>query len=155
MLEQPDDGPQELQEVFAAESGYFEAARGQIENRGAVLSGVSHDLGIPGTRLRQRTALISEAELRKKLKAEIDAMTGLIESVLTYTWAEMNAEEAIAQFADRGNRGNRGRISGHGQGLTIVDTIAKLRGGSLSFEDFAGGLRARRLIQRNKGGLSG
>ena len=44
------------------------------------------------TRLRLRTALIPDFELRQKLEADIDSMTGIIESVLTYTRAEMNVE---------------------------------------------------------------
>ena len=85
-------GPQELQEIVEAVNGYLQAEREQLEKRAAVLSGVSHDLGTPATRLRLRTALISDAQLRGKLEADIDSMTGMIESVLTYTRAEMNIE---------------------------------------------------------------
>ena len=86
-------GPQELQDIVGAVNSYLEAERTQLVNRAAVLSGVSHDLGTPATRLRLRTALIPDAELRGKLEADIDSMTGIIESVLTYTRAEMSAEE--------------------------------------------------------------
>lgn len=86
-------GPQELQDIVAAVNSYLEAERAQLANRAAVLSGVSHDLGTPATRLRLRTALIGDADLRGKLDADIDSMTGMIESVLTYTRAEMNVEE--------------------------------------------------------------
>ena len=86
-------GPQELQDIVAAVNSYLEAERAQLANRAAVLSGVSHDLGTPATRLRLRTALIGDPELRGKLDADIDSMTGMIESVLTYTRAEMNVEE--------------------------------------------------------------
>ncbi|MBD3676863.1 MAG: sensor histidine kinase [Rhodobacteraceae bacterium] len=86
-------GPQELQDIVAAVNSYLEAERKQIENRAAVLSGVSHDLGTPATRLRLRSALIPDGELRQKLEADIDRMTGMIESVLTYTRAEMSVED--------------------------------------------------------------
>ena len=85
-------GPQELQDIVASVNTHLELERAQLEARAAVLSGVSHDLGTPATRLRLRTALIEDAELRSKLEADIDSMTGMIESVLTYTRAEMNAE---------------------------------------------------------------
>jgi two-component system osmolarity sensor histidine kinase EnvZ len=85
-------GPQELQSIVSAVNSYLETERAQLEGRAAVLSGVSHDLGTPATRLRLRAALIEDPELREKLEADIDSMTGMIESVLTYTRAEMNAE---------------------------------------------------------------
>lgn len=86
------DGPQELRDIINAVNNYLEMERAQLAARAAVLSGVSHDLGTPATRLRLRTALIEDAELRGKLEQDIDSMTGMIESVLTYTRAEMNAE---------------------------------------------------------------
>lgn len=86
-------GPQELQDIVAAVNANLEAERAQLEGRAAVLSGVSHDLGTPATRLRLRAALIEDQELRSKLETDIDSMTGMIESVLTYTRAEMNSEQ--------------------------------------------------------------
>jgi len=44
---------------------------------------------------------------------------------------------------------NTATIDGHGLGLTIVATIAKLHGGSLTFEDSSGGVAARLTIRRN------
>ncbi|WP_339819272.1 HAMP domain-containing sensor histidine kinase [Sulfitobacter dubius] len=86
-------GPQELQDIVSAVNSFLEDERQQLSSRAAVLSGVSHDLGTPATRLRLRSALIPDAELRQKLEADIDSMTGIIESVLTYTRVEMNVEK--------------------------------------------------------------
>ena len=86
-------GLQELQEIIAAVNSYLEIEREQLAGRAAVLSGVSHDLGTPATRLRLRAALIQDADLRQKFETDIDSMTGIIESVLTYTHVEMGAEE--------------------------------------------------------------
>lgn len=86
-------GPRELREIVAAVNGYLKAGREQLEKRAMVLSGVSHDLGTPATRLRLRAALIEDAELRQRLERDIDQMTGIIESVLNYTRAEINSEE--------------------------------------------------------------
>ncbi len=86
------EGPEELRDIVAAVNAYLETERSQLESRAAVLSGVSHDLGSPATRLRLRAALIEDKTLRKKLEADIDSMTGMIESVLSYTRAEMNTE---------------------------------------------------------------
>ncbi|MFK7901516.1 MAG: sensor histidine kinase [Nitratireductor sp.] len=251
-------GPQELQNIVSAVNTYLETERTQLKNRAAVLSGVSHDLGTPATRLRLRTALISDLELRQKLEQDIDSMTGMIESVLTYTRAEMSTEaprrlsitslidSIVADYQDTGRavkykktddlivqggrslfmskqgqgfitgerevvvnarpisleraitnlvenalkygrratlslktdantttiivedegsnksaneieelmapfqRGdNTKTIDGYGLGLTIVATIAKMHGGSLSFEDTNIGLAAHLKISRN------
>lgn len=85
-------GPAELQEIVAAVNDHLAGARAQIEKRATVLSGVSHDLGTPATRLRLRAALIQDQTLRHKLEADIDSMTGMIESVLTYTRSELSLE---------------------------------------------------------------
>lgn len=86
-------GPAELAAIVAAVNSYLEDEREQLRKRAAVLSGVSHDLGTPATRLRLRSALIPEPDLRAKFEADIDSMTGIIESVLTYTRAELASEE--------------------------------------------------------------
>ena len=87
------DGPAELSDIVSAVNAYLEREREQLRKRAVVLSGVSHDLGTPATRLRLRTALIPEPELRAKFEADIDSMTGMIDSVLTYTRAELSSEE--------------------------------------------------------------
>ena len=251
-------GPQELQEIIKAVNSYLEIEHEQLAGRAAVLSGVSHDLGTPATRLRLRAALIQDPNLRQKFETDIDSMTGIIESVLTYTRVEMGAEEPrnlsltslldaiVANYQDVGRpvtlrkakdvivqggksifmsrqgygvvsndrdtvvygrpisleraitnlienalkygrratvsleanaqsatiiiedegsessaaeieqflapfqRGeNTTTIDGHGLGLTIVATIAKLHGGRLTFEDSATGVTARLVIQRS------
>ncbi len=88
-----EQGPNELREVMKALNEYLAHEQDRLEKRAMVLSGVSHDLGTPATRLRLRAALIEDKELRRKLETDIDQMTGMIESVLTYTRSEMNAEE--------------------------------------------------------------
>lgn len=252
------EGSQELQEIVGAVNSYLEIEREQLAGRAAVLSGVSHDLGTPATRLRLRAALVQDQELRRKFEADLDSMTGIIESVLTYTHVEMGAEKPrnlsltslldaiVANYQDVGRpvtfrivkdvimpgaksifmsrqgygvlsndrdvvvsgrpvsleraitnlidnalkygrratvsletdartatilvedegsqstaadienllapfqRGeNTATIDGHGLGLTIVATIAKLHGGTLSFEDTATGIAARFVIQRD------
>lgn len=57
-----------------------------------LLSGISHDLGTPATRLKLRTALIEEKDLREKLDRDIDQMTDMIDGVLSYTRHEMDTE---------------------------------------------------------------
>ncbi len=85
-------GPQELRDIVAAVNASLDLERDMLARRALVLSGVSHDLGTPATRLRLRAALIEDADLRARFDADIDRMTGIIESVLTYTRAELDAE---------------------------------------------------------------
>ncbi len=87
------DGPAELREIVSAVNAHLDDERMQLEKRATVLSGVSHDLGTPATRVRLRAALIADDELREKLEADVDQMTGMIESVLTYTRSELSIEE--------------------------------------------------------------
>lgn len=86
-------GPSELADIVKAVNYYLEEERNQLSKRAIVLSGVSHDLGTPAARLRLRAALIEDPDMREKLEADIDQMTGIIESVLTYTQSELNSEE--------------------------------------------------------------
>ncbi|WP_424831875.1 sensor histidine kinase [Ruegeria sp.] len=86
------DGPEELRDIVSAVNAHLDDERAQLEKRAIVLSGVSHDLGTPATRVRLRAALIRDDELREKLEADVDQMTGMIESVLTYTRSELNVE---------------------------------------------------------------
>jgi len=72
-------GPQELREIVTAVNSYLEVERDQLASRAAVLSGVSHDLGTPATRLRLRAALIPDTDLRQKFENDIDTMTAIIE----------------------------------------------------------------------------
>lgn len=88
----PAEGPAELRDMVDAVNGYLATERTYLSNRAMVLSGISHDLGTPATRLRLRSALINDPDLRDKLGADIDRMTGMIESALTYTQAELVTE---------------------------------------------------------------
>jgi signal transduction histidine kinase len=86
-------GPTELREVIQTVNGYLGLEREKLAKRAMVMSGVSHDLGTPATRLRLRAALIEDAELRQRLEGDIDQMTNMIEGVLTYTRSEIDSEE--------------------------------------------------------------
>lgn len=86
-------GPAELRAIVEAVNNNRARQRKHLADRALVLSGVTHDLGTPATRLRLRSVLIDDPDLRRKFEADIDQMTGIIESVLTYTRAELSTEE--------------------------------------------------------------
>jgi signal transduction histidine kinase len=90
----PLSGPQELRAIIDAVNHYRDMERQHLAERAVILSGVSHDLGTPATRLRLRIANIEDHALRQKLEGDIDQMTGIIESVLAYTRAELSTEDA-------------------------------------------------------------
>ncbi|MBU3029126.1 sensor histidine kinase [Paracoccus marinaquae] len=90
--ELPVGGVDELRQTAEAVNAYVAQDRAALENRALVLSAVSHDLGTPATRLRLRSALIEDADLRGRLERDIDEMTGMIDGVLTYTRAEIGQE---------------------------------------------------------------
>lgn len=90
----PLSGPQELRAIIDAVNQYRDMERQHLAERAVILSGVSHDLGTPATRLRLRVANIEDHALRQKLEGDIDQMTGIIESVLAYTRAELSTEDA-------------------------------------------------------------
>lgn len=108
-------GPDELRDVIQTVNEYLDFEREKLSKRAMVMSGVSHDLGTPATRLRLRTALIDDDKLRQRLEGDIDQMTSMIEGVLTYTRSEIDTEEThqislsslaesiVADYADVGH----------------------------------------------------
>ena len=79
------------------------------------------------------------------LEANAQSATILIEDEGSESSAA-EIEKLLAPF-QRGE--NTATIDGHGLGLTIVATIAKLHGGQLTFEDSTTGVTARLAIQRS------
>jgi len=79
------------------------------------------------------------------ITATAQTATVVVEDEGTQTSAQ-DIEALMAPF-QRGE--DTATIDGHGLGLTIVATIAKLHGGSLVFEDVPRGVAARLEIQRN------
>ena len=89
-----ESGPLELRELIRSINGYLQNETESLARRAKFLVGVSHDLGTPATRLRLRAKLVQDTELRGKIDADIEQMTGMIESVLAYTQTEINIEAA-------------------------------------------------------------
>ena len=67
----------------------------QIETRTLMLSGVSHDLRTPLTRMRLALAMLDDAE-REPLEQDVDEMQGMINAFLDFTKGGQGAEpEAV------------------------------------------------------------
>lgn len=87
------EGPAELRDIADQVNAQLAAERAQLARRAEQLSGISHDLGTPTTRLRLRAALIPDPNLRARFEADLDEMTGMIGEVLTYSRAEIETEQ--------------------------------------------------------------
>lgn len=85
-------GPSELRALIRGINHFLSTKSDSLERRAQFLSGISHDLGTPATRLRLRTKLIEDPELRGKIDSDIEAMVEMIETVLRYTQSEINIE---------------------------------------------------------------
>ncbi|WP_424982569.1 ATP-binding protein [Maritalea sp. S77] len=88
----PERGVTEVRRLTAAVNQFFKNEHERLEQRALLMSGISHDLGTPATRLKLRTALIEDEVLREKLDRDIDQMTDMIDGVLSYTRHEMDQE---------------------------------------------------------------
>jgi two-component system osmolarity sensor histidine kinase EnvZ len=91
----------------------------QIETRTLMLSGVSHDLRTPLTRMRLALAMLDDAE-REPLEHDVDEMQGMIDAFLDFAKGEQGipAEPIvvntwIAQVVDAAQRA--------GRDVTLVD----------------------------------
>ncbi|MBL8342915.1 MAG: HAMP domain-containing protein [Rubrivivax sp.] len=79
-----EQGPSEVRRAAQAFNFMQQRVRELVVERGRALAAVSHDLRTPLTRMRLRAELIDDQALQAKLNADIDAMQGMVNSVLTY-----------------------------------------------------------------------
>lgn len=82
-------GTTELRDLAKALNINIEKERASLAKRAMFLTGVSHDLGTPATRLLLRSEQIKDARLREKFETDIMNMTNMIQSVLLYTQSEI------------------------------------------------------------------
>lgn len=85
-------GPTEVRRAAAAFNFMQGRLRQLVHERGRALAAVSHDLRTPLTRMRLRAELVPDPALQTRLNADIDAMTGMVNSVLDYLRGLEDAE---------------------------------------------------------------
>jgi signal transduction histidine kinase len=88
----PVSGPAEVRRAAEAFNFMQHRLRQLVVERGRALAAVSHDLRTPLTRMRLRAELVDDPVLQDKLNADIDAMQGMVNSVLAYLRGLEDAE---------------------------------------------------------------
>ena len=90
---EPIKGPFELKQIKDTLDLFLKSQKEKIEKRLMVLSSISHDIGTPATKLKLRTSLIDDRELKEKLETDIDKIIEMMNGVLAYTRSEIDLEE--------------------------------------------------------------
>jgi len=110
----PPRGAREVRQATAAFHQMRERVERQMEQRTAMLSGVSHDLRTILTRLKLELALIEENADVAALKADVADMDRMIEGYLAFARGD-SGEEAVATDVDALLRDivRESKVSGH------------------------------------------
>lgn len=80
----PETGPTEVREAAQAFNAMQSRIRSGIEERERFLAAVSHDLKTPLTRMRLRTEMMADPQLRAQLQADTDDMLQLLDGTLDF-----------------------------------------------------------------------
>lgn len=74
----PEDGPSEVREAAQAFNAMQRRIRQGIEERERFLAAVSHDLKTPVTRMRLRSELLRDENLRERTLRDLDEMQNML-----------------------------------------------------------------------------
>lgn len=88
-------GPLEVAETARAFNTMQKRIRSYIEDRARILAAVSHDLKTPLTRMRLRSDLLDNTELRSKLQADLDEMEAMVAATLDFMRSAESGEESV------------------------------------------------------------
>lgn len=80
----PETGPSEVRPVIAAFNRMKARVHEYVLERTRLLGAISHDLKTPITRLRLRTEMLADAELRAKMQRDLDEMEAMVASTLEF-----------------------------------------------------------------------
>ncbi|NEV60644.1 HAMP domain-containing protein [Thiorhodococcus minor] len=80
----PERGPLEVAQTAHAFNTMQQRLQRFIDDRARILAAVSHDLKTPLTRMRLRTDLLDDAELRAKLQRDLDDMESMVKATLDF-----------------------------------------------------------------------
>lgn len=91
----PEDGPSEVREAAHAFNTMQRRIRQDIEERERFLAAVSHDLRTPVTRLRLRSELLLDEQLRERSLHDLDEMQQMLDGALDFLRGKA-VDEALA-----------------------------------------------------------
>ena len=86
------EGAREVRQAARAFLGMRERINRQIQQRTAMLAGVSHDLRTPLTRIKLQAEMMGDHEDAKALKSDVEDMQRMIDAYLQFTKGEGNEE---------------------------------------------------------------
>ena len=93
---EPIRGPFELKQIKDTLDLFLKSQKEKIEKRLMVLSSISHDIGTPATKLKLRTSLIDDRDLKEKLETDIDKIIEMMNGVLAYTRSEIDLSYVLS-----------------------------------------------------------
>lgn len=120
------EGALEVRQAASAFNRMMERIRRQIRQRTDMLSGVSHDLRTPLTRMKLQLALLEPSVEVEELKENVSEMEKMIEGYLTFARGEGGEESletdlsALVEEATRKWRGDGLNIDFHSEGQVSV-----------------------------------
>ena len=133
--EAPDFRPRGAREVRRAAQAFIEMKtriERAIEQRTAMLAGVSHDLRTVLTRFKLELALLGDAPEVEAMKKDVDEMSRMLEAYLAFArgdTGEQSAPTDMADFldelkADAERNGHRTNVAFHGHPIVTVRPAA-------------------------------
>ncbi len=78
------EGPVEVADTAKAFNTMQQRLKNYIEDRARILAAVSHDLKTPLTRMRLRSDLLEDEELRVKIQTDLDDMESMVRATLDF-----------------------------------------------------------------------
>ncbi len=80
----PEDGPQEIAVAAIAFNTMAGRIRRFVQDRTFMLTAIGHDLRTPITRLKLRAEFIDDDDMRRKLLADIDELSAMVNATLAF-----------------------------------------------------------------------
>ncbi len=133
--EAPNFRPRGAREVRRAAAAFLEMKariERSIEQRTAMLAGVSHDLRTVLTRFKLELALLGQSPEAEAIKRDVDEMAGMLEAYLAFARGDSGEQSAPTDIAalldelkiDSERHGHRASVAFHGQPEVTVRPAA-------------------------------